>query len=163
VSRAFAVTLIAALATVTLWWQLSERRARALDRDLVRATAIADSIARLDRTLDRPATARRDSESEIAGLRRRGVANPAQAIREALARHPELVPFKGVQGGRMFFDTTNVTLLRGGWVYAGFEDGHVGGYAILETQVEGDGVRLKPLAAFVDAEGPPWTGRNRWP
>jgi hypothetical protein len=163
VSRAFAVALIAALAIVTVWWQLSERRARALDRDLVREVAIADSIAKAARTLDRPMAARRDSEVELARLRRRGVANPAHAIREALARHPELVPFKGVQGGRMFFDTTSVTLLPGGWVYATFEDGHVAGYAILEAEVEGEGIRLKPLAAYVDAEGPPWSGRNRWP
>lgn len=77
---------------------------------------------------------------EVEALRRRGLANPAYDLRHDLERHRELIPFKGVEGGTMgFYDTTSIFVLNDRWVYAEFEDGHVGGSGIFEFHVEPGG------------------------
>ncbi|SCZ10613.1 hypothetical protein [Alkaliphilus peptidifermentans] len=52
-------------------------------------------------------------------------------IVEDLRSKPELIPFDGVLGGTMFFHE-EVLILTHNWVFASFEDGHIGGYMILE-------------------------------
>lgn len=48
-----------------------------------------------------------------------------------LLKHPELIPYKGVLGGTMIFFKEGIQVLSDKWVYASFEDGHIGGYMLL--------------------------------
>lgn len=149
----FTVALLVALAIVTLWWQLSERRARHLSRDLEgagqRLHPAVDSMAAARSPVDRSPADLQDQE--IARLERRGLRKPLHALREDLVHHPELIPFKGVHGGTMFFDTSSVVLLPSGWAFARFEDGHIAGRGILEYRVGGDGrISWRRVAAQLD-------------
>ena len=50
-----------------------------------------------------------------------------------------------------FYDTTRVVLLNGRWVYAAFDDGHIGGSGLFEFRVlRGGRVAWKRLAARLD-------------
>lgn len=160
-SRAFSVALLVALAIVALWWQLAERRARALDRELQRVSRMADSImtARAlssDDSVNAAVklrlrlTQQPDAPREIARLRQLGFEDPGRRIRESLLAHRELIPFKGVHGGTMHFDTSTVVLLEGGYAYAGFEDGHIGGRGIFAYDVAKGRITLNRLAAKLD-------------
>ncbi len=142
----FTVALLLALAVVTLWWQLAERRARHESARAARAearlAAVADSLhRRLGGGLGTPGgTGRRPAslvpDSDLEGLRARGLADPVRQVRADLAAHPELIPFKGVLGGTMgFYATDEITVLNGEWVYADFDDGHIGGYGVFRYRV----------------------------
>ena len=157
-SPAFTVALLLALAIVTLWWQLSEKRARALNARVVtaeqHALALEDSMRAL-RVVEpgRPGStaggASLISEEQLEQLRSRGLSDPRHQIPASLADHRELIPFKGVLGGTMgFYDEKNVLLLDGPWVYAPFDDGHINGYGLFEYSVAPGGrITWKRLAA----------------
>jgi hypothetical protein len=73
--------------------------------------------------------------SEEAGLKARGLADPARMLRESLIRRTDLIPFEGVLGGRMQFVPSGIAVLSPEWVYARFEDGHVGGSCLLAYDI----------------------------
>ena len=80
------------------------------------------------------------SRFDISQLRERGLEEPVADLISDLQRHPELIPYPGVLGGRMGFnDVARMRVLSGSWVYADFDDGHVSGEAILEYQVAAGG------------------------
>ncbi len=84
-----------------------------------------------------------------AGARIPGV--PAGRILEDLARHPELIPFTGVQGGTMRFHPAQSAVISPEWAYGYFEDGHIAGRGLFEFRVEpGGGIAWKRLAAQLD-------------
>jgi hypothetical protein len=63
-----------------------------------------------------------------------------QRLAADLQKHPELIAHPAVLGGTMrFYDTGNVRVLGPRWVLAPFEDGHIGGKALLRYQIRGDG------------------------
>ena len=69
-------------------------------------------------------------------LRERGLLKPVEDLIADLGRHPEVIPYPGVLGGRMSFsDPDRMRVLSDSWVYAPFEDGHVGGEAIFGYRV----------------------------
>jgi hypothetical protein len=69
-------------------------------------------------------------------LRKLGLEHPVEDLVSDLKGHPEIIPYSGISGGRMgFYDTDRIRVLNDSWVYAPFEDGHVGGDAILGYQV----------------------------
>lgn len=61
-----------------------------------------------------------------------------KTIEMDLAKKPELIGFDGVLGGTMFF--WSIHLLNDQWVYAEFEDGHIGGTGIYEYTIEENGM-----------------------
>jgi hypothetical protein len=73
------------------------------------------------------------------------------AVFADLARHPELIPFPGYEGGTMRFYPGECRLVAPGWVYGYFEDGHISGHGLFEYQ-KGPDRRLswKRLAARLD-------------
>lgn len=155
--RMFTIALFVALAIVTLWWQLSEKRARELNRELVaeraRVGAMVDSLAAARRALSTIPVNRVSNghdEAEIARLRKAGLADPVRDIRASLESHPELIPFPGVLGGTMFFLTDGLILDGTGKVRASFEDGHVGGHGVFEYRVKNGRITWKRL----------WAGMN---
>src|SRR5439155_15918817 len=98
------VALAAALAVTALWWQLAEHRARVAEARLVKASeriaALADSLRAGHRAA--PAAGAIPA-SDLERLRRAGLHDPEREILADLARHPELIPFPGVEGGTMRF------------------------------------------------------------
>jgi hypothetical protein len=90
--------------------------------------------------------------SEISQLQIRGLRDPVRQLREDLVRHPELIPFEGTHGGIMQFDRNFIGLLSGQWVFARFEDGHVGGQCLLQYLVAPGGrIEWEVLRAYLDA------------
>jgi hypothetical protein len=78
--------------------------------------------------------------SDELDLRRAGLVDPANQLRDSLVAHPELIPFPGVLGGRMgFYDREGITLLDRPFVFATFDDGHIGGSMLLEYVTPGQG------------------------
>ena len=64
------------------------------------------------------------------------LADPVAAMRESVVAHPELIPYPGVQGVSMGYDGPEVIhLLPPHYVFARFDDGHVGGAMLLSFQV----------------------------
>jgi len=84
-------------------------------------------------------------------LRDLGLADPVAMLRADLMRHPELIPYKGVLGGRMgFYSPGDIVLLNSRWVYARFNDGHIVGFGIFEFSVAPGGrIRWKTVAAML--------------
>ena len=109
------------------------------------AAARADSLARVTESLRRQLVVERGRDRpidsidpfEIEDLKARGLAAPVDSLKADLARHPELIPYPGVLGGNMgFYSPTDIHVLDGRWVFARFDDGHVGGDMLLEYTVK---------------------------
>lgn len=87
------------------------------------------------------------SPDEIAALRGQGLADPVSDLKADLAKHPELIPAEGTLGGRMgFYDPGRIWILNGRWVYADFEDGHIGGTVLMEYRVENGRITWRWIA-----------------
>ena len=134
------VALVLALAITALWWQLAERRARIAEARLAAAEARIGAIEDSLRSAGRGAT------HETHGVDAR-----AAAIVADLARHPELIPFEGMEGGTMRFYPAQSSVIAPGWAYGYFEDGHIAGHGLFEYQAGPDGkIRWKRLAAKLE-------------
>jgi hypothetical protein len=90
--------------------------------------------------------------ADIAELERQGLQDPAKQLRDSLAAHPEIIPYPGVMGGTMFFlPDQGIVLLAPPYVFARFEDGHIGGSMLLEyTILPGPRIEWKRLWARKD-------------
>jgi len=139
-----------------LWWQLAEHRARVAEAALAqvraRIAAVADSLRAAGRGHARePARAVLLPASDLAALGRLGLEDPVRQILGDLERHPELIPFPGVEGGTMRFYPSQSAVLTREWAYGYFEDGHIAGRGLFEYRV-GPGGRLswKRIAAKLD-------------
>lgn len=133
----FTIALLAALAVVTLWWQLAERRART---ESARAEAVLGQrdAARDSLRAAAPGRAGRSDlldQDQLEDLRRRGLADPIPALLADLEKHAELIPFPGTSGSAMRFHAPQSVVLSPEWVYAYFEDGHVAGRGLFEYRV----------------------------
>jgi hypothetical protein len=116
-------------------WALAARAAGAAAETWRSAAVRARQLTFVD-----PGTLRR--------FRLAGHADPALAIRDDLVRHPELIPYEGVLGGRMQFVRDEIAILSGEWVYAPFEDGHVRGACLLAYDITRRGeITWRRLAA----------------
>lgn len=76
-------------------------------------------------------------EFDISDLQKKGLSSPEEDIIADLSAHTELIPFKAVLGGKMFFSA--VQILSDKWVAATFEDGHIVGFMILKYKVSDSG------------------------
>jgi len=71
-------------------------------------------------------------------------------LKTDLKERKDLIPYKGVLGGTMgFYDKNRIHILNYKWVYAHFEDGHIGGEMLLEYDISEDGkINWKVIASF---------------
>lgn len=71
-------------------------------------------------------------------------------LKTDLKERKDLIPYKGVLGGTMgFYDDESIHILNYKWVYAHFEDGHIGGEMLLEYDISEDGkIYWKVIASF---------------
>ena len=77
------------------------------------------------------------NNNDIKDMKKKGLSNPVQEIISNLRKHRELIPYKGILGGTMgFYDKKSIWILTNKWVLAYFEDGHIGGYLLLEYNID---------------------------
>ena len=88
---------------------------------------------------------------DIKEMKRRGLKEPVKEIISDLMQHKELIPYEGSVGGTMnFYSEGQIRILTNKWVLAYFEDGHNGGYLLLEYEVTNDGrINWKTLASYI--------------
>ena len=87
---------------------------------------------------------------DIRALQKKGLKDPVNDIVSDLKQHRELIPFEATMGGTMnFYDSSKIWILTGRWVFAYCEDGHKGGYLLLEYEVAPGGkIIWKVLASY---------------
>ncbi len=88
---------------------------------------------------------------DVEEMKRMGLKEPVQDIISDLMQHRELIPYEGSLGGTMnFYSESQIWILTKKWVLAYFEDGHNGGYLLLEYEVTKDGrIKWKALASYM--------------
>ncbi len=65
---------------------------------------------------------------------------PLEVLQEDLISKPELIPYDPELGGKMgFYEADKIIILNEKWVYAPFEDGHIGGYMLLNYDIDNEG------------------------
>jgi hypothetical protein len=75
--------------------------------------------------------------------------DPISYLKKELIKRNDLIPYSGVLGGTMgFYDENSIHVLNYKWIYAYFEDGHIGGEILLEYNILEDG---KILWKVIDA------------
>jgi hypothetical protein len=170
IAPAFLWIVVAAIASafVAIWGvqYVGQQRERVLTArvDSLRAelTRISGDAQRLQRKLTNAGGQPDDApgavpgrylidDGEINELRGQGLADPVHDLKKDLMKHPELIPFPGVEGGRMgFYSPDEIAILGGHWAFARFEDGHIGGTMLLEYKVDHGRIAWKRLVAVMD-------------
>jgi uncharacterized coiled-coil protein SlyX len=76
--------------------------------------------------------------------------DPINYLKKDLIKRNDLIPYTGVLGGAMgFYDENSIHVLNYKWIYAYFEDGHIGGEILLEYNILEDGrINWKVIDAF---------------
>ena len=85
-------------------------------------------------------------------MKEKGLDNPIENMISHLQKHSELIPYKGIYGGKMgFYDRDEIWVLTNKWVFAYFEDGHNGGYLLLKYDVSDYGkIHWEKIASMKD-------------
>ena len=88
---------------------------------------------------------------DIRAMQKKGLKDPVNDIVSDLKQNGKLIPYQPSMGGTMnFYDAGKIWILTGKWVLAYFEDGHNGGYVLLEYEVAADGkIIWKILASYI--------------
>jgi hypothetical protein len=83
-------------------------------------------------------------------LKTNQIDNLISHLKKDLINRNDLIPYQGVLGGTMgFYDENRIHILNHQWVYAYFEDGHIGGEMLLKYDISGDGkINWKVIASF---------------
>jgi hypothetical protein len=66
-----------------------------------------------------------------------------------LLEHPQLIPYRGSLGGTTDFIPSRVFVLNDRWVYAEFEDGHIGGGGLFQYTVKDGRLSWSVVRAFL--------------
>lgn len=78
--------------------------------------------------------------------------SPKDIIAE-LVKRPELIPYEGVLGGELFIREEGAKVLSHEWIFAPFDDGHIGGYLLIHYSiVDGKPGDWKVLDSYVSGE-----------
>jgi hypothetical protein len=88
---------------------------------------------------------------DIRAMQKKGLKDPVNDIVSDLKQNGKLIPYRPSMGGTMnFYDAGNIWILTGKWVLAYFEDGHNGGYILLEYEIAPGGkIIWKVLASYI--------------
>ncbi|AET67761.1 hypothetical protein Desor_2157 [Desulfosporosinus orientis DSM 765] len=80
------------------------------------------------------------------GLEQQGFVGSVQDIVNDLIKHPELIPYEGVLGGKMgFYNKDEIYVLTDQWVCAYFNDGHIGGSLLLSYKINNGAIEWKVI------------------
>lgn len=140
-SDAAAALLIVAIAIAGCGKQAEQRTTATVSRRYV--DSLETELARL-RSAPDPSSARAlhpISDGELGHLRRRGLTDPISDLVDDLASHPEIIPKKAPPGAAQygFYDRAGIRVLNKDWVLAPYDDGHDGGYLLLQYEVGASG------------------------
>jgi len=104
-----------------------------------------------DLSVNKPANTIELHSWDIEEMKRKGLKDPVKDIIFDLRQHRELIPYKGSLGGTMnFYSEGQIWILTKKWVLAYFEDGHNGGYLLLEYEVTKDGkIKWNTVASYI--------------
>jgi hypothetical protein len=80
----------------------------------------------------------------VAEMKAKGMQDPVHDLLHDLQQRSDLIPFKGIAGGTMKFYPW---LINRHWVIAGVGDGHIGGWAVLQYEVENGVIKWSLLAS----------------
>ena len=88
---------------------------------------------------------------DIRAMQKKGLKDPVNDTVSDLKQNGKLIPYQPSMGGKMnFYDAGRIWILTGKWVLAYFEDGHNGGYLLLEYEVAPGGkIIWKILASYM--------------
>jgi len=88
---------------------------------------------------------------DIQAMQKKGLKDPVNDIVSDLKQNGKLIPYRPSMGGTMnFYDRSKIWILTNKWVLAYFEDGHNGGYVLLEYEVAPGGkIIWKILASYI--------------
>ena len=79
---------------------------------------------------------------------RYGITNPEQVLKKDLMKRKDLIPWKGIMGGQMAIYNENlIWFMAPNWCLAYVEDGHIGGYMLLEFRIQKERISWKLLEA----------------
>jgi len=92
------------------------------------------------------------SSQEIRYLKKKGLKNPVNDIIVDLVKHNEFIPYQGVLGGKMgFYSEKDIYVVSTKLVRASFDDGHTGGWMLLEYQVtDKNKISWKVLESYLE-------------
>ena len=92
------------------------------------------------------------SSPEIQYLKKKGLKNPVNDIITDLMKHNELIPYQGALGGKMgFYSEKDIYVISTKLVRASFDDGHTGGWMLLEYQItDGNKISWKVLESYLE-------------
>jgi hypothetical protein len=78
--------------------------------------------------------------------------DPKEKLIDDLVTRPDLIPHDAVLGGKMgFYDREDIHLLNDKWILAAFEDGHIGGYMLLEFQIrDKDDIDWQVMSSYLE-------------
>ncbi|MEO0100548.1 MAG: hypothetical protein ABIL04_06070 [candidate division WOR-3 bacterium] len=86
---------------------------------------------------------------EIEELKKKGLQDPVPEIIADLKRRQDLIPYKAILGGKMYF--YEVYVLSPRWVLASFEDGHIMGRMFLRYSVGNNGrISWRVIDSYLD-------------
>lgn len=90
------------------------------------------------------------SNIELNKLKRMGLNDPVNTIKEDLLQNNDLIPYEGTLGGTMnFYTKDNIMILNERWVLAYFEDGHRAGEVLLEYSVADGKINWNVMDTFL--------------
>jgi hypothetical protein len=92
------------------------------------------------------------SAFDLALLKDQGLEDPVADLIADLQQHPELIPHPGVLGGVMRWTSADeIRVLSRRWIYAVFDDGHIGGESLLQYDLRAEGqISWKVLESQLD-------------
>lgn len=79
---------------------------------------------------------------------RKGFTDPEKQIKAALHKRPDLIPIEAVLGGTMYFIESEMWFINDYTIIAGFEDGHIGGYAAITFQIADNKIEFTLIKAW---------------
>ncbi|MEA1960675.1 MAG: hypothetical protein U9N81_05210 [Bacillota bacterium] len=142
---------ILAIMTVVIWQYHNQINALTQENQILAnektelASEIKDLRAEIRKRDDLISTLPR-----LDNLRRNGFTGSPEDIALDLKTHNELIPYEGILGGTMrFFGSDHIFVLTDRWVLAYFEDGHIGGYLLLEYKIENGTISYTVIDSYL--------------
>ncbi len=138
-----AVAVLLFVFSMVLLWKVMELNTE-LKAFQERQSALSAKVDSLRQALRREPSVSEDFPAlltayDINQLKKKGLADPVEDLRNDLMNSAELIPLEGVLGGTMQFYRNQIYVLTDRWVLAYVDDGHVAGYVWLEYTVSSGG------------------------
>ena len=91
-----------------------------------------------------------DYKDRVVDITTQPLSKKEEMIITDLLKHPELIPYEPVLGGKMAFYKEATKLLGDRWVFAYFEDGHILGHMLLRYDLEDGKLSWEVIDSYLD-------------